>query len=240
LPDVYLAMPDDAEKALKLLDHALAIEPDYALAHGYAAWCHEILFVRGGQKPENRDGAIRHARAAIAHGPDDAEALALAGFTLAQIAHDMPAARKAFEQALVISPSCFLALGLGSAAVGWRADAERAIEWGERGLRISPFDRLLFAPAHGVAIGTFLLGHNDKAIDAAQRAIQCKPDFSVSHVLLAAALAQAGRLEEAKAVATRVLALQPTFNTRMFCTALAIPPPLATPLSNALSAAGLP
>ena len=240
LPDIAMAMPEEAGKALQLLDRALAIEPDYALAHGYAAWCHEIRFVRGGQKSENRDGAIRHAQKAIAHGPDDAEALALAGFALANIAHDMPAARKAFEQALAVSPSCFLALGLGAAAVGWRADAERAIEWGELGMRISPFDRLLYAPAHGVALGNFLLGHNDKAIEAAQRAVQSKPDFSISHVLLTAALAQAGRLPEAKEAAKRILALQPGFSTHGLCAALAVPPSLATPLSDALSAADVP
>jgi adenylate cyclase len=240
LPDVYLAMPAEAGKALELLDRALALDPDYALAHGYASWCHEIRFVRAGQKSEDRDAAIRHAQAAIAHGPDDANALALAGFTLANVAHDTPAARKAFEQALTISPSCFLALTLGAAAFGWKADAERAIEWGERGMRMSPFDRLLYGCAHGLALGNFLLGRNDKAAEAAQHAIQSKPEFSISHVLLAAALAQAGRLEEAKAAATRVLALQPGFTTGRLCAALAIPPLLAMPLSRALRAAGLP
>jgi adenylate cyclase len=240
LPDVYAAMPAEAGRALLLLNRVLAIEPDYALAHGYASWCHEIRFVRAGQSPEDRDAAIRHAHAAIAHGPDDADALALAAFTLANIVHDLPAARKAFEQALAISPSCFLALALGAAAFGWKAESERAIEWGERGLRVSPFDRLLYGPTHGIALGNFLLGQSDKAADAARRAIQCKPDFSISHVLLAAALAQGGQIDEAKAEATRVLELQPGFSTRALCAALGVPRNLATPLSEALSAAGLP
>jgi adenylate cyclase len=164
----------------------------------------------------------------------------LAAFTLANIVHDMPAARRAFEQALTISPSCFLALAFGAVAFGWKADAERAIEWGERGLRISPFDRLLYLPAHGIALGNFLLGRNDKTVEAAQRAIQSKPEFSISHVLLAAALAQAGQLEAAKAAATRALELQPGFSTRRHCAALAAPASLAIPLSEALRAAGLP
>jgi TolB-like protein len=68
IPLVYPAMPDGAEKALPMLEIALDIEPDYALAHGFAAWSHEILFARGGGHKENRLGAIRHAHAAIAHG----------------------------------------------------------------------------------------------------------------------------------------------------------------------------
>jgi hypothetical protein len=58
--------------------------------------------------------------------------------------------------------------------------------------------------------------------------------------LLAAALAKAERLGEAKAVASRVLALQPGFSVGGLCTALAMPPALATPLSEVLRAAGLP
>ena len=240
LPDVYAAMPEEAAKALQLLDRALALEPDYALAHGYAAWCHEIRFVRAGQKPDDREAAIRHAHAAVAHGPDDADALALAGFSLANIAHDMATAGQAFERAHAISPSCFLALAFGAAAFGWKGEAERAIDWGERAIRISPFDRLLYLAAHGLVAGNFLLERNDKAMEAARQAIQSKPEFSLSHALLAATLAKAGRLEEARAAAARALVLQPEFSVRGFCNALAMPASLATPLSEALRAAGLP
>jgi adenylate cyclase len=50
MPHVFVAMPEEASKSLPLLERALALEPDYALAHGYLAWCHEILFVRAGHK----------------------------------------------------------------------------------------------------------------------------------------------------------------------------------------------
>jgi hypothetical protein len=50
-----------------------------------------------------------------------------------------------------------------------------------------------------------------------------------------------GQLEEAKAAATRALALQSGDSaTAGLCAALAVPPALATPLSQALRAAGLP
>jgi tetratricopeptide (TPR) repeat protein len=240
LPDLYVAMADEATRALELLDRAIALEPDYALAHAYAAWCHEIRFVRDRQSPTERDAAISHAHAAIAHGPDDAIALSLAAFVLAMVASDMATAGKAFEQALAISPSCFFALCFGSAAFGWKGEAERAIDWGERGRRLSPFDRLLYGPGHGLALGHFMLGHSEKAVDAARFAVQAKPEFSLSHILMAAALAQAGRLDEAKAAGTRALALQPGFSTRGLCAAVGIPPALAEPLSAALREAGVP
>src|SRR4029077_4889008 len=132
-------------------------------------------------------------------------------FVLAMISSDMATARKAFEQALAISPSCFFALSFGAAAFGWKGEAERAIDWGERARRISPFDRLLYGAGHGLALGYFMRGESDRAAEAARLAIQVKPEFSLSHVLLAAALAQAGRLDEAKAAGGRASALQPGF-----------------------------
>jgi len=240
LPDLYVAMADEATRALELLNRALTLDPDYALAHGYAAWCHEIRFVRAGQDPVEREAAIRHAYAAITHGPDDANALSMAAFVLAMISSDMATARKAFEQALAVSPSCFFALGFGSAAFGWKGEAERAIDWGERARRISPFDRLLYGAGHGMALGYFMRGDSDKAAEAARLAIQVKPEFSLSHVLLAAALSQAGRHDEAKAAGAQALALQADFSTRGFCAAVGIPPVLAMPLSEALRSAGLP
>jgi hypothetical protein len=59
-------------------------------------------------------------------------------------------------------------------------------------------------------------------------------------VLFAAALAKSGRIDQAKAAAANVLALQPSFTVGVFCAGFGIPPPLATPLSEALHDAGLP
>ena len=80
LPHATVPMPDEAAKAISLLGRALEFEPEYARAHAYLSWCHEILFVRAGFREENRIAAIRHAEAAIAHGREDATALALGAF----------------------------------------------------------------------------------------------------------------------------------------------------------------
>ncbi len=139
-PLVVVAMPETALRALPMLERALTLEPDYALAHGHAAFCYENLFVRAGSRDEHRQGAIRHAHAAIAYGRDDATALTLGGFNLGMIEHDRAAASEAFEAAIVLSPSSAFAYILGSIQLGFAGDVERAIEWGERGLRLSPRD----------------------------------------------------------------------------------------------------
>jgi TolB-like protein len=240
IPHVFVAMPAEAAKAMPFLERALTIEGDYGTAHGLLAWCNEIFFVRRGYNTQNRDAAIRHARAAVAYGRDDATALALGGFIISIIEHDRATALEAFEQALAISPSSSLALFFGANASAYAGNAEPAIDWAERALRISPFDRLNYVAHQAVAVGHFLRGRYDEAVHAARRAVQSNPSLSVSHSLVAAGLAKLGRIEEAKAMAPQVLALDPSFSAAKFCAAIGLPAGLAESLTDAWSAAGLP
>ena len=59
-------------------------------------------------------------------------------------------------------------------------------------------------------------------------------------MMLAAALVKLGRINEAKAAAERVLALQPNFSSSGQCAAVGCVPVLAAPFIEALRAAGLP
>ncbi|HEY6984009.1 adenylate/guanylate cyclase domain-containing protein [Reyranella sp.] len=240
MPDVHPAIPERARKALPLLQSALALEPDYALAHGFAAWCHEILFVRGGAHEEDRLGAVRHAHAAIENGRDDALALALGGFALGLVAHDGEAARRAFEAALAISPSCSLAYAFGSVVAAIGGDADRGIEWGERALRLSPIDPMRFGACLAIAYGRLQRGEDEAAADAARKCFQANPNWSFAHMLLAATHARLGRLDAAKEAAARVLELEPDFTVGGMCTATGIHLSLAALLSDALRQAGLP
>src|SRR6202040_1446132 len=92
LPYAFVAMPEDADKALALLGKAIELEPDYAAAHAIIAFCHEQRYLRGGMQEEARIPALRHARRAIAAGGDDAAAPAPPGLFIAVCGHDFEAA----------------------------------------------------------------------------------------------------------------------------------------------------
>jgi tetratricopeptide (TPR) repeat protein len=109
------------------------------------------------------------------------------------VEHDRAAAREAFERALALSPSCAFALFLGGIFLAWTGEAERAIEWAERALRVSPVDRFAFGGHQAVAIGNFILGQYEEAATATRRAVLSNPSFSVTQSLLAAALAKLGQ-----------------------------------------------
>ena len=238
--DVYTRMPAPSTKALALLERALALDPTYALAHAYAAECHHIIYLRGGLSDEHRAISIRHAEAAMAHGQDDALSLSFAGFVIGMDKHDRAAAFAAFEAALAVSPSSAITYFLGSILLGWGGEAERAIEWGERGLRLSPLDPWRFSAFYAAALGHFHRGHYEEAAAAARKAVQYSPGFSQTYMLVAATVAKLGRLEEAKAAAARVLELQPAFRYSRLFAGMDCAPALVAALSEALRATGLP
>ncbi|MEJ1157303.1 winged helix-turn-helix domain-containing tetratricopeptide repeat protein [Prosthecomicrobium sp. N25] len=239
-PDVDSGMPDQVTRALSLLERAIALDPSYALAHGNAAMCHHCLFLRAGLREENRVASIHHARCAIQQGSDDATALTLAGFSLGMDGHDRDAAFAAMDSALALSPSSALTHILGSVLLGWGGQAERAIEWSSRGLRLSPFDPWAFAAYDAQAMSHLLLGRYEDACRAACRAVQANPVHSITYVQLTAALAKLGRLQEAKIAARRVLDLHPAFRFSRQFAGVNCAPELAQVLGDALRAGGLP
>jgi TolB-like protein/class 3 adenylate cyclase len=240
LPQVFTLMPDGALKSLPLLERALALEPDYAIALAYAAWCHEILFVRAGFREENRLAMSRYAHAALLHGRDDATALTVAGFCIGLIEHDRATAFQAFDTALALSPSSAFTYMFGSTLFGWAGEADRAIDWGERAVRLSPFDPLGFLALDGISLGHFIRGRNSEAADAARKAIQVNPLFSVNYICLVAALARLGQTADAKSAAARLIELQPSFSISRHCAAVAVVPSLTAALTNAVCSVGLP
>jgi TolB-like protein/Tfp pilus assembly protein PilF len=238
--DVFSGMPAQVTKALVLLERALALDPAYALAHAFAAMCHHCLFLRAGLRDDSRSASIAHARAAIRHGQDDALALTFAGFSIGMDAHDHDAAFAALEAALAVSPSSAITYNVGGVIFGWAGKAEQAIEWGERAMRLSPFDPWTWSAYHALALGHFHRGRYEQAASAARKAVQLNPAHSISHMLLVAPLVKLGRLEQAKAVAADVLELQPAFRYSKQFAGVACAPALAASLGDSLRAAGLP
>src|SRR5262249_28770588 len=104
LPFAFIAMPETAQKALDLLEQAIAIDPEYSAAHGFIAFCYENRYLRGGLVAEDRIAALRHARIALAAGRDDPTALSLAAFIVGIFERDYETACNAFDKAFSLSP----------------------------------------------------------------------------------------------------------------------------------------
>ena len=241
LPLAFTAMPQNADRALTLLEQAIELEPDYAAAHAIIAWCHEQRYLRGGLQEETKRAAILHARRAIAEGGDDAAALATAAFVVAVVENDFATATDAFDRSFALSPSSALALGFSSIVRAWNGDAATAVEHAERSIRLSPLDPLLYLPYVGLAYAHFGAGRFEDSAIAAGRASQSNPKFTMPHVLHAAALASLGREPEAMAEVDRLRELDPQLTVGpAIRSARYVDPAKIAELGDALRRAGLP
>lgn len=240
LPFATTAMPEDAERAVALLGEAIRIEPDYAAAHGFLAWCHEQRYLRGGLQAETRDAARHHAHIAIKVGADDAMALSMGGFVVGAIERDYDTALVAIDRSLSLSPSLALAFGFSSIIRAWRGDMALAVEHGRMGIRLGPYDPLIYLPYVGLAYAHFFAGEFAEAAAAAVQASASNPSFSVPRYLCAAAMFRLGRLTEAKEVATVLLRLQPGFTVSGLVAGNITESTRMDPLANALLGVGLP
>jgi adenylate cyclase len=240
LPFAATSMPQDADKALPLLEEAIRLEPDYAVVHGFIAWCHEQRYLRGGLHAETREAARKHAHAAITAGSDDAMALAMGGFVIAVTERDYPTALDALDRAVALSPSSALAFGFSSIVRAWMGESATAIKHARIGIRLSPYDPLIFLPYVGLAYAHFFADDWVEAASAASRASQANPRFSVPCYLLTAALVRLGRTSEANSSSKHVLELQPGFTVSGLVSGNITTPERMANLADALRQAGLP
>jgi len=241
LPFAYTSMPEEADKALGFLEQAIKLEPDLAIGHAMIAWSHEQRYLRGGLLEEEKTKALRHARLAIAAGSNDAAALAIAGLVVGFLdPSDYATALDAFDHSLAMSPSSALALGFSAVTRAWRGESAIAIQQAEQALRLSPFDPLSNIRHMAIAIAHFVAGRFEEAAAAAHRATQGHPRFSPPYWMRAAALANLGRIDEAKIMAQRLLDVQPQFTVSSITSAPFANPEILAALGQALRRVGLP
>jgi adenylate cyclase len=86
---------------------------------------------------------------------------------------------------------------------------ELAIGRARIALRLNPFDTLL--PYLALAVAEYSGERYREALDAARRAVESNPQFSVPRILLTVALVRLDRLDEARAEAKQLLVLDPGF-----------------------------
>ncbi len=134
------------------------------------------------------------------------------------------------------------ALYLGAHIHAYSGDAALAEDYAARALRLSPYDALAFEGHYPLGLVRIRDRRFDEAAAHMARAVQANPRFSWLYAVHAAALALAGRIEESKAVAQRVLELEPNFRFGPFehIVSGVMLPELWRPLLAGMRQAGLP
>jgi tetratricopeptide (TPR) repeat protein len=129
--------------------------------------------------------------------------------TLFLLAGEAAMAAAALDRALALNPNAAHARSARGIIHAARNQPEAAIEAIERARRLSPFDPLAFQYAVRIAIAHLAARRFEQAIEWADRALHDQPRMVSAMRVKVAAHAHLGRLDEARAELSRVLAFDP-------------------------------
>jgi TolB-like protein len=203
--------------ALELLDKALAMDPDYAEAHGLAAWCHiQRVWTESPELSADLASALAHARAVMTIRSDDASTLAFAANAYARAARDYETALEMLEHALARNPSNAHALAVGADVNAWVGRSDKAIGLAERALRCSPFDPIRHLAFAATARAKLCQGDAEAALVAARAAVQANPGHLPSHGYVLICLVRLGRPQQLAMAIERMRANFPGVRTSHF------------------------
>ncbi|HUS53878.1 MAG TPA: adenylate/guanylate cyclase domain-containing protein [Thermohalobaculum sp.] len=232
-------------KARELLDRALKLDPDYAIAWAMRGWLHFTEADVGGgignsdQFEKAQAAAFRCGHRALELDPDCAEAYGMLALThLNAGEHDE--AIEMSEKAITLAPNSAEILGgVASAVMTKSGHPERALNLVKKAMRLCPFYRPGMLSALGSAYR--MSGRLDEAVVCYRESLKRETGYLSAYVNLTSALGELGRLDEARDAARDVLRQEPKFSIKAYTSGLSYRNPLDLErIADGLRQAGLP
>jgi adenylate cyclase len=219
LASAYRQTKEGISEALRMFCRAIELDPEFASAHGMAAWCYCLRKVSSWMIDRAQETAetARLARRAVALARDDAEALSAGGFALAYVVGDLDDGAVFIDRALSLNPNLSWAWARSGWARIWLGEPDTAIEHLARAMRLSPLDPLISRMQHITAFAHFCAGRYEEASSWAGMALRGLPDNVQALRIGAASNALAGRPQQAQKLLARLRQLDPAlrvFNLR--------------------------
>jgi tetratricopeptide (TPR) repeat protein len=199
------------DQARSLFYKAIELDPNFASAHGLAAFCGVVRKTNGWMTdiPSETAEIARLARRAVELGRDNAVALCRGGHALAYVVGDLEGGAGLIDLALTLDPN----MAVGWYSSGWiRAylgETDMAIQHLTHAMQLSPVDLESNQMQTGIALAYFVAGRYDEACSWAQKALREKPNYTSALRIVAASSALAGRLEEARHAAEHLHQMDP-------------------------------
>jgi len=199
----------DEEAAIATLNQAVERYPDYAPARSMLAFALLFRAIPAGvsKTRDVKDAITLATRAAELDDNDPWAHLALGYANFLMRRTDI--AVEEFQRALAINPNFAAAHGYLGSAFAFNGQSDEAIPHSEQALRMSPHDPQNAIFNVGLAAAYYLCGRYPEAIGCARKAVQQRSAWPPGHRIYCASLAQAGHLDEARAVLNRLKELQP-------------------------------
>jgi tetratricopeptide (TPR) repeat protein len=183
---------------------------------------------------------VRLARRAVALGRDDADVLAAAGHAVSRLAGELESGADLIDQALALDPNSAQAWTWGGWIKVWRGEADAAIAWFARAMRLSPLDPRLHVMQAGTASAHFVAGRYEEARVWGERAVRGQPSRGPALRVAAASLALTDRPEAARGMMAALRAADPELRVANLRERAPWAPDAFARLAEGLRRAGLP
>ena len=225
-------------KAKKLLEEAIALDPEYPGPYiGLAKTYGMDVFLGTTESPDQSLArAFEFAQKAISLDNTNGAAYSVLSWLYATKRQYEKAIAES-ERAVSLNPNSaesYMRLGLVLAYAG---RAEEGIPYMQNALRLNPFPSCNYFS--NLATIYSAAGHYEKAIDAAKKALQCEPNSQIPYRSLAISYIRLGRDEEARAAAAEILRINPKFSLEGYAKVAPFTQPLAGQMIEDLRKAGL-
>ena len=167
---------------------------------------------------EDAGEGVRYAMRALELDRQNALALATLGHMKSYLFHDYDCARLYLERARAACPNSALAWIFSSATASYIGCCQEAIQYAERGLRLSPYDRSLYCSYFFLALAYYGAGDYEQAIKWSRMSRSENPYCTSNLRILAAALAGKQEFDGCKEVVQSLLYLEPDFSLGRYAT----------------------
>ncbi|MEO3431402.1 winged helix-turn-helix domain-containing protein [Pelagibius sp. CAU 1746] len=198
-------------KARAFFEDAVAQDPGFAMAHAMLAWTH--VFDAANGWAGDRGAALRRAETeahrAIAADPAIPLSYFITGLVFRERGEEIKAMVEV-EKALALDPNYANAHVLMATLFYYAGRPAESVARLQQAMRLNPHHPFNYQFHLGQAY--FVLRDYDKAIEAFLAGIESNPSSERLHIWLAAAYAQAGRMDDAGWEAEQVHILNPDFS----------------------------
>jgi adenylate cyclase len=204
----HKSTPQDNAEALRLLDTAIALDPDYASAYAWKACTlgQAIALGCSGDPEELIARDLEAVQKGLSLDENDIEChRILCEFGMARAQWED--ARRHHDKAFALNPNDPRIIAQRGELLTKLGQAEEGVAWVEKAVRLDPL--AADSRAHLLGRALFGAGRYADALAAFKRIASPRPDHLAD---LAGCYARLGRSEDARACATRVLEVQPDFS----------------------------
>ena len=208
----YRFTPEQFLEAIKCLEEAIEIDPNFADAYSYLSFCHFVgwIYMWPGFD-DNLERANELAEKGVALDGTSAIAVARLGQIQAWLRrYDQAIAN--FEKAIALAPNNAEVYADFGQILNYWGDPERALEMSAKAFGLDALAPPLWEFYAGIS--HFLLRQYDQALSRFIRVIERTPKFVSAYTYLASTYVELDRLDDARGAMKTVLEIMPKYTVK--------------------------